>query len=609
VTFPRQASEGLDKCLALFESAGMRRQFLVLGLGAALVACGDEANNETAGPGTGSGNGSSPDMGIGNGEVDMGAPLSVSFDHGVASGDPLDDAVVLWTRVTPTEEATLDVAWELSGTEDFQDVVASGSFTTGAARDYTVKVDATGLDAGSTYFYRFSAEGETSPVGRTKTLPVGMVDEARFAVVSCSNFPTGFFNVYGRIAARQDTEDDYDAVLHLGDYFYEYAPGQFGDAMIDARRPDPENETISLSDYRTRHAQYKSDPDAQAMHGAYPMIAIWDDHEAANNAYLGGGQNHTEGEEGAWEDRVAAAIQAYYEWMPIRDPGMGGALFRRFQYGQLLTLHMLDTRLEARSQQLDYAADLPLDPANQTPAEQEMIVGSFVQQWLNPQRTLLGQAQEDFLTAGFQLPVAAQWQLVGNQVMMGQLYNPMLPNPINDPQIDQANALHMLGESLQGQTGKQNFPFSLDAWDGYPPARDRMLDIFELAQNVVVVTGDFHNAWALDLARDGDLLDGYDPATEAIAAEFVVPSVTSPGFEAALPEAFLGTVLNAIQTENRHIEYADLSERGFLDIEFTMDEATSTFVFVPDISERSEAEVVGQSFTVNAGQAGIARPF
>ena len=542
-----------------------------------------------------------------NGETDMGAPLTVSFEHGVASGDPLDDAVLLWTRVTPSRAATVEVAWELSDSEDFQAVVASGSFSTDADRDYTVKVDATGLEPGSTYFYRFSAEGETSAVGRTKTLPVGMVDEARFAVVSCSNFPTGYFNVYGRIADRRDSEDDYDAVLHLGDYFYEYGQGQFGDNMLNGRQHVPDTEILSLDDYRARHAQYKSDADAQAMHAAYPMIAVWDDHESANNAYVGGAENHTEGEEGAWEDRVEVAVRAYYEWMPVRDPGMGGELFRRFQYGQLLTLHMVDTRLEARSRQLEYAADLPLDPANQTPAEQQMIVENFVQQWLNPQRTLLGQTQEDFLIAGFQLPVAAQWQLVGNQVMMGQLYNPMLPNPINDPQVDQANALHMLGESLQGQTGKQNFPFSLDAWDGYPPARDRMLDIFELAQNVVVVTGDFHNAWALDLARDGDLLDGYDPATEAIAAEFVVPSVTSPGFEAALPAAFLPTVRNAILTENRHIEYTNLEQRGFLDIEFTMNQATSTYVFVPDISTRNDGEVTGQSFTVNAGQPGIAR--
>jgi alkaline phosphatase D len=201
------------------------------------------------------------------------------FRHGVASGDPLTDRIMLWTRATPRGEQTVSVNWMLSASPDMTDILRSGTTTTDAARDYTVKVDATGLEAGTPYYYQFDTLGELSPVGRTRTLPAAGVEHLRIAVLSCSNYPFGFFNVYGRVAERADL----DLVLHLGDYLYEYPgrgvseeenPDEYGDGRPLGRAPEPPYEIVSLDDYRTRHACYKTDPDLQEVHRQHPMI--WD---------------------------------------------------------------------------------------------------------------------------------------------------------------------------------------------------------------------------------------------------------------------------------------------------------------------------------------------
>lgn len=531
---------------------------------------------------------------------DTGVPMNqVAYNHGVASGDPQTDRVIIWTRVTPTtdpNQTEVTVSWSMATDDAFTNVVADGAVTTSTTADLTVKIDVDGLSSGTTYFYRFSAGGVDSPIGRTKTLPSGAVSDLKFAVVSCSHFAAGFFNVYRLIANRNSGADDLDAVLHLGDYFYEYAPGEYADNNIPGRIPDPANETITLADYRGRHAQYKTDPDLQAMHQTHPMIAVWDDHESANNAWLGGAENHGPGE-GAWDARRAAAVQAYYEWMPIREPAMGGDIFRQFQYGDLLTLTMLDTRLAGRSEQLDFGS---LDPANPIP---------FVQSLLNPARSMLGTAQEQWLATSLAGPRATTWDLIGQQVMVGQLYVPQVPvAPGVDPLIDDFNAIGMLGDALvaQGVLPGLGIGFNLDSWDGYIPARQRLFQVLDGVANPVVVTGDFHNAWAVDLVPENVLEAGWTPtSTGAVGVEFITSSVTSPGFEDEVAPALLPGLIGVIQAKNPHIRFADLVRRGYVVVEFSPTEAFGQFFFTDRIDQQSTVEQVGPRYRIAAGTKGL----
>ena len=272
------------------------------------------------------------------------------FIHGVASGDPRADRVILWTRVEAPPGSTPEVAWEISSDERFHRIEARGTLATGAARDYTVKIDAQGLHPGRTYYYRFSARGERSPIGRTRTPRAGSVRHLRLAIASCANLPFGYFNVYRRIAERADL----DGVLHLGDYLYEYQNGRYGNGTALDRIPEPDREVVTLDDYRHRHAQYKRDPDLQEAHRQHPFITVWDDHEFANNTWRDGAENHNPDRgEGEWAARRAAAVQAYLEWMPIREDlaTRRPRIYRSFAFGDLADLIMLDTRLLDRDEQ------------------------------------------------------------------------------------------------------------------------------------------------------------------------------------------------------------------------------------------------------------------
>ena len=311
------------------------------------------------------------------------AAAPVRFEHGVASGDPLSDRVILWTRITPaTARPALVLQYVIATDPALSQVVQRGSTKTNPGRDYTVKIDALGLKPGTTYYYRFSCEGVDGPVGRTKTLPTTGVGSLRMAVVSCSNHAYGYFNAYARIAARADL----DLVMHLGDYIYEYGAGQYG----TARTPEPAHEIVTLDDYRQRHAQYKRDADSQAMHRQHPLIAIWDDHETANNAFKTGAENHQPATEGAWAARVAAALQAYYEWMPVRPVDTANLRdnHRGFAYGDLAELLMLEERVNARSEQLTTAVHPTAFGAGFATTDPG---------YGDPTRTLLGDAQEAWL--------------------------------------------------------------------------------------------------------------------------------------------------------------------------------------------------------------------
>lgn len=362
------------------------------------------------------------------------------FYHGVASGDPMPDKVMIWTRVTPTSSAPVAGTWKMATDTGMTSLVQSGTFTTHDSIDFTVKVDVTGLQPGTWYYYQFETDSRFSLVGRTFTAPVGNVDSLRFGIVSCSKYAEGYFNVYGRMAQR----NDFHAILHLGDYLYELGDGS-GD-----REHEPPNEILDLDDYRERHSQYKLDADLRCLHQMYPMISVWDDHETSNNSWTGGAQGHG-ANDGLWGDRKDAGIQSYLEWMPIRtvDPNEPERIYRTIQYGDLLDFFMLDTRLIGRDEQ---------------------VVGSGID---DPNRSLLGPDQLSWLSSEMQAS-NAKWKVLGQQVMMAPLEVPFV-GPVNT-----------------------------DQWDGYRAERERVYDsiLTQNIDNVVVLTGDIHSFWANDLPLD-----------------------------------------------------------------------------------------------------------
>jgi len=330
------------------------------------------------------------------------------FMHGVASGDPDHKSVVLWTRLSGIQDPEAAYDWEIAETSDFAQLTSNGSGKTSPGRDWTVNETVTSLEPGKTYFYRFRVGNTVSPVGRTKTLPNDAIERANFAIVSCSNYPFGYFNVYDMISRR----DDLDAVIHLGDYFYEYGPDGYGaETGEELGRPhDPPKEVISLDDYRRRHAQYKTDPSTQAMHAAHALIAIWDDHETTNDSWKDGAQNHQPETEGEWETRKRAALQAYYEWMPVREPKVGStpeALFKAYSFGNLLTLTAIETRLTARDKQFEYSEIVPTLQSSED-------IENFRNNILRDQsREMLGHPQLDFIDRTMRDSVNAQqpWRL------------------------------------------------------------------------------------------------------------------------------------------------------------------------------------------------------
>ena len=338
-----------------------------------------------------------------------------TFAHGVASGDPTADSVVLWTRVSGLG-VEQSVQWELSEYRDFRRIAGGGEAAAGPDRDFTVKVVVTGLTPGQRYYYRFRLGDQFSESGRTRTLPRGAVSSLGFAIASCSNYPFGYFNAYEAMAL----DPTVDFVLHLGDYLYEYGASGWGAATGAhlGRLHVPAGEIITLADYRTRHAQYKADPQSRQLHAAHPMIPVWDDHESANNPWVGGAENHQPGREGSWRRRRAAALKAWYEWMPVRDPAPGqnpGEYWRSFAFGDLATLVTLETRHSARAQQIEYD-DYPGALANQEAADHFLrnVVGA-------PERPMLAPAMETLVMNSLAASVRSgqPWRLIGNPYSYG----------------------------------------------------------------------------------------------------------------------------------------------------------------------------------------------
>ncbi len=503
---------------------------------------------------------------IGAGMVPLAASTASAatpaFAHGVASGDPLPDGVLLWTRVTPTPDATpgsgvgpdVTLTWEVATDPAFASVVRSGTAGTGPDRDHTVKVDVTGLLPATDYYYRFALDGAVSGVGATRTAPAtdAAVSRLRFGVVSCSNLPDGFFAAYRYLAERGDL----DAVLHLGDYLYEGGGG-------GVRQHEPANEILTLADYRQRHAQYKTDEHLQRLHATVPVIATWDDHEVANDAWAGGAENHQPDTEGDYAARKAAAHQAYFEWMPVRTEG--DRIYRRLRFGLLAELSMLDLR-SYRSEQVG-----PLDPD----------IG-------DPNRTIAGQEQLAWLTNGL-VGSGAQWKLVGNSVMIAPLQLPPLPA------AQEAALAEMIGP-LEGLS------VNPDQWDGYQSDRRRLLTALKDngVRDTVFLTGDIHSSWASDVPVNAGLY----PLTPSVATEFVCTSVTSDNFDEILgvPPRTTSLVLEAgIRTLNRHIKYCELDSHGASVLEVTPDAVQMDWYYLANKADPASTLTHGRSFRTRTG--------
>lgn len=518
----------------------------------------------------------------------------MSFDHGVASGDPLADRVVLWTRVSTADTREIALTWEVARDSSFNTIVARGETRTSAARDHTVKVDVGGLVAGTRYWYRFSAYGATSPVGRTRTLPGAGASQVRLAVFSCSNYPAGYFNVYAEAARR----DDLDATVHLGDYIYEY--GRDGYASEDAgalgRLSEPAAEIVQLADYRRRYAQYRSDPDLQALHAAAPMIAVWDDHEIANDTWLDGAENH-QPDEGDFAVRRAAAIQAYHEWMPIRS-ATPERIYRSFDFGGLVALHMLDTRVIGRAEQLSYErffTSAGLDGA------------AFAAAMGDASRQLLGAEQMAWLQQQMATS-SATWQMLGQQVLMGRMN---IPAPLLMDFLSPGSGISLPGYSAllnKASTAPQTLtpqeqailaqpaiPYNLDAWDGYPVAREMVLQTARaLDKNLVVLAGDTHNAWASDLL---------DAEQHQVGVEFATSSVSSPGFEEYLAEQDPAVLAASLTQLVGPLRYCDTARRGYMVVTATPAECRAEWIYVSTVKSRSYSVTTDKVLKVLPGAA------
>jgi alkaline phosphatase D len=505
-----------------------------------------------------------------------------AFAHGVASGDPMSDRVILWTRVSGAGEQTVNCDWTLAADPALREVVTRGSFVTDASRDHTVKVDADGLQAGGTWYYRFelnTPDGRRvqSPIGRTRTLAVGHVASVRFAVASCANYPYGYFHAYRDIASQESL----DAVLHLGDYIYEYGLGGYATERAEqlGRIPEPRHEALTLDDLRCRHAQYKTDPDLKALHAAHPVIAIWDDHELANDAWKGGAQNHGD-DEGAWEMRRDAAIQAWLEWMPVRagHERAETRIFRQFRFGDLATLVMLDTRVVGRDRQPD---------APGTTADE--VVAAL----RDPARRLLGERQEAWLREVL-LEANTTWQLIGQQVMLAPTLSPSL-----GPLLDRDRPSMLSQEQLDHYVdlSRDNPPMLLDTWNGYPVARQQLLtDLARYARNPVVLSGDLHTSMAANLYEgEGD---------RPVAVELMTGSISSPGFAEYLPERNPGAVRDATLELNPSLVYMETDRRGWLQVELTHARCTASWRLLDTVHELDWSVVVDRRLQVEAGHIG-----
>ncbi|RED16562.1 alkaline phosphatase D family protein [Parasphingopyxis lamellibrachiae] len=504
------------------------------------------------------------------------------FTHQVASGEPTQNSVLLWTRYVSEGEPVLRA--EIAEDAEFGRIVARGETTARNAHDFTAKIVIPGLEPGRWYFYRFIApDGTASVTGRTRTLPEGPVGEFTLGVFSCSNFRFGHFNAYRHAAARNDL----DLIIHTGDYFYEYEMGRYPseEQALAGRELMPSAEIIALADYWLRYATYRADPDLAALHRNFPMIARWDDHEIANDPWHGGAENH-QPDEGDWNARKRAAMQAYHDWMPVSD-----APWDSYQIGDLATIILPETRLTARSEQLDYAVAV-----GDGSAVSQSLAAFRDGPWSDEARTIMGAEQEAWVAAQLAVSTASgtRWQILGQQVIMGRTNFPL---PLAAEIAGSDNALVRQRGALFAAATQAGLPLNLDAWDGYPAARTRLLASAQEADaNLIVLSGDSHNAWAFDLHQDG----------ANVGVEMAGHSVTSPGFESFLPQMNPETLAGLLVEASPDLRWTDSSRRGYLTVTLTPAEVRGEWLFLETVRERSVAMAQSSTKRVEHGARAFA---
>jgi alkaline phosphatase D len=518
---------------------------------------------------------------------------SNNFPHGIASFDPSHDQVIIWTRYSTTESSA-SVIWQVAYDPNFETVFRSGEVTTDASRDYTVAIELQNLEADKKLYYRFfnMAERSASVVGETITLPLN-VNEIKLAVCSCSNYPAGLFNVYNAMA-----NSDADIIVHLGDYIYEYGENQYGTNEFTnalGRSHQPSNEILTLNDYRTRYKQYRSDKNLQLAHQKKPFICIWDDHEIANDTYKDGAENH-QSDEGSFEARKEAAIKAYSEFLPMKTSDIN-VIYRSFKLGNLVNLVMLDTRVIGRDQQLNYA--------NYYDTSGNFNAALFQTDWLNPNRSILGTTQRNWLISEVN-GSSAQWQVLGQQVLMGKIMIPVeLLSSLAAIQAEgsaspatlqyfQQQITELVTIKIRLINGDPTLtseelarintvlPYNLDAWDGYPIERELLYSSFN-GKKVISLAGDTHNAWYNKLS---------DNSNNEKGREFATSSVTSPGLEVYLgidPSSISGFE-EALQLLINDMDYLNASDRGYLTIQFTPSSADAQWNFVSSVFTQDYTE-------------------
>jgi len=528
--------------------------------------------------------------GCNDGSDEEGSETQADFLHGVASGDPLQDKVILWTRLTPVDlSARLNVTWEIATDDQFKLNLKTGVVQTTKTDDFTVKVDATGLQTDTIYYYRFHFGNKTSPVGQTKTLPVS-TNKVSFAVCSCSNYPAGYFYVYREIAKQ-----NVDVVIHLGDYIYEY--GADGYATEDAEKlgrtlpSDNNKEIIKLEDYRKRYALYRQDKDLQAVHQRHPFIVIWDDHELANDTWRDGAENHQDNE-GSFSDRKLAALQAYFEWMPIRPVSNTDHLniYRQFNFGSLVQLTMLDTRIIARDEQLEYKDYMTASGLDAQKFQADLT---------DSKRTLMGLTQRDWLVDKLKQSTAT-WNVIGQQVLMSKMWIPaellvslgqITSGGTSPDALAKMNAqiTELVTLKLRLEQGDPTLtvqekarvttlvPYNLDAWDGYYAEREFVYDkLAEFNKKIIVLAGDTHNAWTSYL---------YSQKRKYVGVELATSSVSSPGLEKylSIPLDQLQKFEFAFTTLIDELTYCNLNQRGYLVVTLDDTQVQSDWIFVDSI--------------------------
>ncbi len=476
------------------------------------------------------------------------------FSLGVASGDPLADSVVLWTRLAPDPlnggmaPEPVEVAWEVARDERFEAIVQDGSATASPELGHSVHVDVTGLEPGREYFYRFRFDGEVSSTGRTKTVPAAgiLADRLRFGFASCAHWEHGYFSAYRHLA-----REDLDLILFQGDYIYEYGPDddyQSSDGPPPVRLFSGSGEALDLTGYRTRHAQYKTDPDLQETHRLFPWVATWDDHEVANDYTDAFSQSNDSVD--VFLARRAAAFQAYYEHMPLRPESMPQGpdlrLYRRLNFGTLAEISVLDTR--------QYRSDQPCGDT----------IGPRCDSALDPALSMTGPEQEQWLLDGLTAS-EARWKVISQQTMMAEL------------------AVKVLGPDIL---------YNDDMWDGYPLARNRILGHVRDADvsNAVVLSGDIHSAWVNDLKTDFA-----DPASPAVATEFVCPSITARN-----P---IGGRLALLLATNPHVKFLDV-RNGYTVCDVTPDRWQADYRALKTVETADSPVATIASFVVEDGRPG-----